>query len=111
METDKPFPTAETTQSSSTTTAEKDDPPKAKKQQQTSVDVEFTDATTDFTCTVYFATQFAALRERVLSCGEEGYTRSLSRSVQWAARGGKSGSTFCKTRGQLSLFVLNCFIS
>jgi len=35
----------------------------------------------------------------VLPTGEEGFVRSLTRCVQWAARGGKSGSTFCKTRG------------
>ncbi|XP_060802481.1 1-phosphatidylinositol 3-phosphate 5-kinase [Amyelois transitella] len=29
---------------------------------------------------------------------EEGFVRSLSRCVPWAARGGKSGSTFCKTQ-------------
>ncbi|CAG5098005.1 Similar to fab1: Putative 1-phosphatidylinositol 3-phosphate 5-kinase (Drosophila melanogaster) [Cotesia congregata] len=42
--------------------------------------------------------QFAALRDNVLPCGEDGFTRSLCRSVQWAARGGKSGSTFSKSR-------------
>lgn len=31
---------------------------------------------------------------------EEGFIRSLSRCVPWAARGGKSGSTFCKTTGK-----------
>lgn len=30
---------------------------------------------------------------------EEAFIRSLSRCVPWAARGGKSGSTFCKTKG------------
>ncbi|KAG8034945.1 hypothetical protein G9C98_008021, partial [Cotesia typhae] len=44
------------------------------------------------------STQFAALRDNVLPCGEDGFTRSLCRSVQWAARGGKSGSTFSKSR-------------
>lgn len=33
----------------------------------------------------------------MLPIGEEAYIRSLSRCVQWNARGGKSGSTFCKT--------------
>lgn len=67
--------------------------------QQNYIEVQFNDATTNFFCRIYFAAQFAALRENVLPCGEDGFTRSLSRSVQWAARGGKSGSTFCKTRG------------
>ncbi|XP_012274493.1 1-phosphatidylinositol 3-phosphate 5-kinase isoform X2 [Orussus abietinus] len=66
--------------------------------QQNYIEVQFNDATTNFFCRVYFASQFAALRESVLPCGEDGFTRSLSRSVQWAARGGKSGSAFCKTR-------------
>lgn len=68
--------------------------------QQNYIEVQFNDTTTNFFCRIYFAAQFAALRENVLPCGEDGYTRSLSRSVQWAAKGGKSGSTFCKTRGK-----------
>lgn len=68
--------------------------------QQHYIEVQFNDATTDFYCRIYFPVQFAALRKNVLPCGEDGFTRSLSRSVQWAARGGKSGSTFCKTQGQ-----------
>lgn len=75
-----------------------DDDKKATKQQNY-IEVQFTDATTNFFCRIYFAAQFAALRENVLPCGEDGFTRSLSRSVQWAARGGKSGSAFCKSRG------------
>lgn len=67
--------------------------------QQNYIEVQFNDVTTNFYCRIYFAAQFAAFRENVLPCGEDGFTRSLSRSVQWAARGGKSGSTFCKTRG------------
>ncbi|XP_058804589.1 1-phosphatidylinositol 3-phosphate 5-kinase isoform X2 [Phymastichus coffea] len=100
METDKPLlgSTMEATQSSTSTATEKDDELKTKPPQPIFVEVQFADSTTDFFCKIYFAVQFAALRERVLSCGEDGYTRSLSRSVQWAARGGKSGSTFCKTR-------------
>ncbi|XP_020286766.1 1-phosphatidylinositol 3-phosphate 5-kinase isoform X2 [Pseudomyrmex gracilis] len=74
-----------------------DDDKKAIKQQNY-IEVQFNDITTNFFCRIYFAAQFAALRENVLPCGEDGYTRSLSRSVQWAARGGKSGSAFCKSR-------------
>nr|CAD7457165.1 unnamed protein product [Timema tahoe] len=47
---------------------------------------------------VYYAEQFAAIRKMVLPSGEEGFVRSLARCVQWAARGGKSGSSFCKTK-------------
>jgi len=61
--------------------------------------VQFSDSNFKFFCQVYFAEQFAALRQMVLPTGEEGYVRSLTRCIQWAARGGKSGSTFCKTRG------------
>lgn len=74
--------------------------------QQNYIEVQFNDATTNFFCRIYFAAQFAALRESVLPCGEDGYTRSLSRSVQWAARGGKSGSAFCKTRGMIRRFAI-----
>ncbi|KAG5306952.1 FYV1 kinase, partial [Acromyrmex insinuator] len=74
-----------------------DDDKKATKQQNY-IEVQFNDATTNFFCRIYFAAQFAALRENVLPCGEDGFTRSLSRTVQWAARGGKSGSAFCKSR-------------
>ncbi|KZT01952.1 uncharacterized protein LAESUDRAFT_662877 [Laetiporus sulphureus 93-53] len=48
-----------------------------------------------FSCTVYYATQFDALRRR---CGiEDVYIRSLARSADWAAEGGKSKSEFWKT--------------
>lgn len=66
--------------------------------QQNYIEVQFNDSTTNFFCRIYFASQFAALRENVLPCGEDGFTRSLSRSIQWVAKGGKSGSSFCKTR-------------
>ncbi|XP_069701423.1 1-phosphatidylinositol 3-phosphate 5-kinase isoform X2 [Periplaneta americana] len=62
------------------------------------VEVQFSDAISNFFCRVFFAEQFAGLRQMVLPTGEEGFVRSLTRCVQWAARGGKSGSTFCKTR-------------
>ncbi|XP_046466655.1 putative 1-phosphatidylinositol 3-phosphate 5-kinase isoform X1 [Neodiprion pinetum] len=65
---------------------------------QNYIEVQFNDTTTNFFCRIHFASQFAALRENVLLCGEDGFTRSLSRSVQWVAKGGKSGSAFCKTR-------------
>lgn len=82
-----------------------DDEKKAIKQQNY-IEVQFNDATTNFFCRIYFAAQFAALRENVLPCGEDGFTRSLSRTVQWAARGGKSGSAFCKSRGMKSCAFL-----
>ncbi|CAB3220369.1 unnamed protein product [Arctia plantaginis] len=77
-------------------------------------------------CRVYYASQFQRLRHMLLAplttpplddcradaepkcicfendkelCEiEEGFIRSLAHCVPWAARGGKSGSTFCKTK-------------
>ncbi|KAH8111649.1 hypothetical protein DFH11DRAFT_1792176, partial [Phellopilus nigrolimitatus] len=48
-----------------------------------------------FSCTVYYAKQFESLRRR---CGvEEIFSKSLERSENWAAEGGKSRSNFWKT--------------
>ena len=48
-----------------------------------------------FSCTVYFAKEFEALRKR---CGvEDVMAKSLERSEIWAAKGGKSRSNFWKT--------------
>ncbi|XP_067015555.2 1-phosphatidylinositol 3-phosphate 5-kinase [Anabrus simplex] len=62
------------------------------------IEVFFSDASTNFFCRVYFVEHFAALRQAVLPVGDEGFVRSLARCVPWPARGGKSGSTFCKTK-------------
>ncbi|XP_033208545.1 putative 1-phosphatidylinositol 3-phosphate 5-kinase [Belonocnema kinseyi] len=97
LETDKNVPSSEYLNPVSSAVPEMDDEKRATKQQNY-IEVQFNDSTTNFYCRVYFPVQFAALRENVLPCGEDGYTRSLSRSIQWAARGGKSGSAFCKTR-------------
>ena len=49
------------------------------------------------TMKVFFADQFDALRK---NCGcEELFIESLARCVKWDALGGKSGSTFLKTKG------------
>ncbi|EFA00380.1 1-phosphatidylinositol 3-phosphate 5-kinase [Tribolium castaneum] len=61
------------------------------------IEVQFQDTHCNFFCRTYFAEKFASLRGLVLPIGEEGYVRSLARSVQWNARGGKSGSNFAKT--------------
>jgi 1-phosphatidylinositol-3-phosphate 5-kinase len=55
-----------------------------------------TDRTT-FSCTVYYPRQFHALRLCVCK-GDYSFLQSLSRCAKWKATGGKSGSTFCKTR-------------
>ncbi|KAJ7440325.1 hypothetical protein B0H11DRAFT_2292992 [Mycena galericulata] len=48
-----------------------------------------------FSCTVYYAKQFDHLRKR---CGiDDVFLKSLSRSANWAAEGGKSKSNFWKT--------------
>ena len=48
-----------------------------------------------FSCTVYYAKQFDMLRRR---CGIDNiFLKSLSRSANWAAEGGKSKSNFWKT--------------
>ncbi|XP_071447808.1 1-phosphatidylinositol 3-phosphate 5-kinase isoform X2 [Hetaerina americana] len=67
-------------------------------QQQSHIEVQFNDPSAHFYCRVYFPEQFLALRQHVLPDGEEGYIRSLSRCVHWTARGGKSGSSFYKTK-------------
>nr|XP_023014888.1 1-phosphatidylinositol 3-phosphate 5-kinase isoform X1 [Leptinotarsa decemlineata]XP_023014889.1 1-phosphatidylinositol 3-phosphate 5-kinase isoform X1 [Leptinotarsa decemlineata] len=69
----------------------------AKKARNAHIEVQFQDSNSNFFCRVYLAEKFAALRASVLPIGEEGYIRSLSRSIQWNARGGKSGSNFAKT--------------
>ncbi|KAK2584922.1 hypothetical protein KPH14_002518 [Odynerus spinipes] len=97
IESDKNVSNVEATIQNANAPADTDEDKKPAKQQNY-IEVQFNDATTNFYCRIYFAAQFAALRENVLPCGEDGYTRSLSRSVQWAARGGKSGSAFCKSR-------------
>ncbi|KOC63940.1 Putative 1-phosphatidylinositol 3-phosphate 5-kinase [Habropoda laboriosa] len=97
VDSDKSISTTDTNAPNLATTTEVDEDKKTIKQQNY-IEVQFNDATTNFYCRIYFAAQFAAFRESVLPCGEDGFTRSLSRSVLWAARGGKSGSTFCKTR-------------
>ncbi|XP_076460083.1 1-phosphatidylinositol 3-phosphate 5-kinase-like isoform X2 [Babylonia areolata] len=67
--------------------------------QPTSVHIElqFSDPSAKFYCRVYFAEQFRKLRKHIFPDGEEMFIRSLSRCKPWEARGGKSGSAFCKT--------------
>lgn len=106
LETDKNVPSSEYPNPATSAVPEMDEEKRPTKQQHY-IEVQFNDSTTNFYCRVYFPVQFAALRENVLPCGEDGYTRSLSRSIQWAARGGKSGSSFCKTRGGFLYYSLS----
>ncbi|XP_033330522.2 1-phosphatidylinositol 3-phosphate 5-kinase fab1 isoform X2 [Megalopta genalis] len=96
IDSDKNVSNMDSNQQNPITASETEEDKKVTKQQNY-VEVQFNDATANFYCRIYFAAQFAALRENVLTCGEDGFTRSLSRSIQWAARGGKSGSSFCKS--------------
>lgn len=81
-------------------TATTDKTEDAKKTKTGHIEVQFQDATCNFFCRVYFAEKFSWLRRQALPIGEEAYIRSLMRSVQWNARGGKSGSNFSKTAGK-----------
>ncbi|XP_077973919.1 1-phosphatidylinositol 3-phosphate 5-kinase-like [Styela clava] len=80
------------------------------------VEIQFSDSTTKFYCKVYFASLFEKFRSKVLEGGEEQYLTSMSRSMRWLARGGKSGSTFHKTKDdqfiikQMSYFELQSFL-
>lgn len=60
---------------------------------------EFTHGKIRFTCTIYYAAQFDALRRQ---CGiDKLYLQSLSRCISWNVSGGKSKSIFFKTQGWL----------
>lgn len=113
--------------SQSTPPADKDKKPKPA---QTHVEVNFvaSSSTTQFSCKIYFARDFDSMRMKLLNANdynepitEKGqiyqknlsisddertdkirafFIRSLSKSVRWEARGGKSGSKFCKTLGK-----------
>lgn len=62
------------------------------------IDIKFADNTATFSVKMYFADLFSQLRKLSFPEGEESFIRSLSRCVRWEARGGKSGSNFCKTK-------------
>ncbi|KAL1464236.1 hypothetical protein WDU94_003902 [Cyamophila willieti] len=62
------------------------------------IDIKFSDLAANFSVKMYFADLFSQLRSFSFPEGEESFIRSLSRCVRWEARGGKSGSNFCKTK-------------
>ncbi|XP_014674475.1 PREDICTED: 1-phosphatidylinositol 3-phosphate 5-kinase-like [Priapulus caudatus] len=80
------------------------------------IELQFSDNAAKFYCRVYFAESFRKLRKLIFPQGEEHYIRSLSRCFTWMARGGKSGSTFCKTQDdrfilkQMSRFEIQSFL-
>lgn len=114
----------------STPTSQKDgDKDRKTKSTQTHVEVNFqaSSSTTQFTCKIYFARDFDSMRTKLLNVSENGdgndknqtyqkstsvsdeekmdqirsyFIRSMSKSARWEARGGKSGSKFCKTLGE-----------
>ena len=60
-----------------------------------------------FSCTVYYALQFATLRRQ---CGvDETLIRSLEKTTAWTAEGGKSRSAFFKTSD--NRFILKTLVS
>jgi 1-phosphatidylinositol-3-phosphate 5-kinase len=87
----------------------------SKKQSNHHIEVQFQDSTAQFTCKSYFAKEFDELRAKCLTMPKKQapndevfqnsliddlrkhYARSLSHSLKWEARGGKSGSKFSKT--------------
>ncbi len=80
----------------------------------THVKYQFSDTSTKMYCKIFFADQFEALRE--VCAFQEGYIESLARCCNWEATGGKSGSTFLKTRDdrliikQLSKFEVDSLL-
>lgn len=52
------------------------------------------------------------MREVILGSSEEDFIRSLSHSMPWQARGGKSGAAFYVTEGKCIFFLpcdLRCY--
>ncbi|XP_045450604.1 putative 1-phosphatidylinositol 3-phosphate 5-kinase [Melitaea cinxia] len=80
---------------SSNVSKEKTEADKAKAKANEHIEVLLKDG---LLCRVYYASQFHKLRHMLLGEIEEGFIRSLAHCVPWATRGGKSGSTFCKTK-------------
>jgi len=85
-----------------TTDGQKSSAKSARQQQQQPtnyhIELQFSDNSAKFYCRVCFADQFIKLRKLIFPDGDERYIRSLSRCFTWLARGGKSGSSFCKTQ-------------
>ncbi|UYV73169.1 PIKFYVE [Cordylochernes scorpioides] len=65
---------------------------------QQHIEVQASDPTLRIYCKIYFAEHFRRLRALVLPQGEERFIRSLASCIPWAARGGKSGLKFRKTK-------------
>ncbi|XP_064466528.1 1-phosphatidylinositol 3-phosphate 5-kinase-like [Ornithodoros turicata] len=80
------------------------------------IDTQFSDATSQFYCRVFFAEQFRKLRRFIFPHGEDRFIYSLLRCVSWSAQGGKSGLSFCKTHDdrfilkQMSRYEVQSFL-
>lgn len=80
------------------------------------IETQFSDATSQFYCRIFFAEQFRKLRCLIFPHGEDRFIHSLSRCVSWSAQGGKSGSSFCKTHDdrfilkQMSRYEVQSFL-
>ncbi|XP_044287721.1 1-phosphatidylinositol 3-phosphate 5-kinase isoform X3 [Varanus komodoensis] len=61
------------------------------------VELQFSDANAKFYCRIYYAGEFHKMREVILGSSEEDFIYSLSHSLPWQARGGKSGAAFYVT--------------
>ncbi|XP_053899955.1 1-phosphatidylinositol 3-phosphate 5-kinase isoform X2 [Malaclemys terrapin pileata] len=61
------------------------------------VELQFSDANAKFYCRIYYAGEFHKMRDVILGSHEEDFIRSLSHSLPWQARGGKSGAAFYVT--------------
>ncbi|XP_069947039.1 1-phosphatidylinositol 3-phosphate 5-kinase isoform X3 [Cherax quadricarinatus] len=80
------------------------------------IELQWNDQHAKFYCKIFFAEHFRQLRKMVFPFGDEFYIRSLSRCVLWEARGGKSGSVFCKSHDdrfilkEMSRFEMSSFL-
>lgn len=120
---------AETDDKDTPSTHKESDKEKKSKSAQTHVEVNFQSpsSTTQFSCKIYFARDFDSMRTKLLNVTDDGkpyqrstsgtdeeradktrafFIRSLNKSIRWEARGGKSGSKFCKTLGKNNLTPL-----
>ncbi|XP_026127648.1 1-phosphatidylinositol 3-phosphate 5-kinase-like isoform X1 [Carassius auratus] len=61
------------------------------------IELQFSDANAKFYCRIYYAEEFHKMREAIMESSEDDFVRSLSRCVNWQARGGKSGAVFYAT--------------
>ncbi|XP_063879868.1 1-phosphatidylinositol 3-phosphate 5-kinase-like isoform X3 [Scylla paramamosain] len=92
------------------------DPEKYKLAKDLHIELQWNDQHAKFYCKIFFAEHFRQLRKMVFPYGEEYFIRCLSRCILWEARGGKSGSVFCKSKDdrfilkEMSRFEMSSFL-